>query len=110
MRIVKALFGAAIAAVPMAAYAQPVDGLYISLGAGLNIMQNESITAIGHTSLNNVNLNTNLGAVTVPALHGIPSPVPHEPGPSAASGIGAGRSRSSPGRRAVRRRGPEAEP
>src|ERR1700752_2803397 len=68
MRIVKALFGAAIAAVPMAAYAQPVDGLYISLGAGMNIMQNESIASIGHTSLNNVNLNTNLGAVTVPAV------------------------------------------
>jgi outer membrane protein OmpA-like peptidoglycan-associated protein len=68
MRIVKALFGAAIAAAPLAAFAQPVDGLYISLGAGLNIMQNESITSIGRRSLNDVNLNTNVGAVTVPAV------------------------------------------
>jgi OOP family OmpA-OmpF porin len=68
MRIVKALFGAAIAAAPLAAYAQPVNGLYISLGAGVNIMQNESITTLGSTSLNNVNLNTKLGAVAVPAV------------------------------------------
>ncbi|HET6609032.1 MAG TPA: OmpA family protein [Rhodopila sp.] len=68
MKIVKALFGAAIAAAPLAAHAQPVNGLYISLGAGLNIMQSEPLTQLGALSLNNVNLNTNLGAVAVPAV------------------------------------------
>jgi outer membrane protein OmpA-like peptidoglycan-associated protein len=68
MKIVKALVGAAIAAAPLAAHAQPVNGLYISLGAGLNIMQNQSITQLGRTSLNNVDLSTNVGAVAVPAV------------------------------------------
>ncbi len=68
MKIVKALFGAAIAAAPLAAHAQTIDGLYISLGAGLNIMQNESVTSVGGTPLNGVNLNTKLGGVVVPAI------------------------------------------
>jgi outer membrane protein OmpA-like peptidoglycan-associated protein len=68
MKIVKALLGAAFAAAPLAAYAQPVNGLYISLGAGANFMQNESISAAGGTALHGVNLNTKFGGVVVPAI------------------------------------------
>ncbi|PPQ26810.1 OmpA family protein [Rhodopila globiformis] len=60
------LAAATFLALPLAAQAQPVDGLYMSLGAGVNIMQQvpvNSIATVGQTS--NTNLNTNLGAVGV---------------------------------------------
>ena len=42
MKLRNALLAATILAAPVAAYAQPVDGLYIGAGAGGNILQNEA--------------------------------------------------------------------
>jgi outer membrane protein OmpA-like peptidoglycan-associated protein len=44
MQIRNALLAATMLALPLAAHAQPVTGLYISGGAGLNVMQDESVT------------------------------------------------------------------
>jgi OmpA-OmpF porin, OOP family len=44
MQIRNALLAATILALPLAAQAQPVTGLYIGGGAGVNIMQNEDLT------------------------------------------------------------------
>ena len=38
-----ALLAATMAALPLAANAQPIDGLYIGAGAGVNLMQNERV-------------------------------------------------------------------
>lgn len=43
MRLRKALLAAAVLAIPVAAKAQPIAGPYISLGAGMNFLQNELI-------------------------------------------------------------------
>jgi OmpA-OmpF porin, OOP family len=72
MQIRNALLAATIIALPLAAQAQPVTGLYIGGGAGVNIMLDEqikSVTAGGVTStVNNGNLQTDVGAVGVVSL------------------------------------------
>ena len=45
MSLRSALLAATMVALPLVANAAPVDGLYVGLGAGINIMQNEKITA-----------------------------------------------------------------
>jgi OmpA-OmpF porin, OOP family len=47
MQIRSALLAATLLALPLAAQAQPVTGLYVGGGAGLNIMQNEDFTSPG---------------------------------------------------------------
>ncbi len=49
MKFRNALVAATILALPLAANAQPITGLYVGAGAGLNIMQNEKVTS-GATS------------------------------------------------------------
>ncbi|MEI7710060.1 MAG: OmpA family protein [Rhodospirillales bacterium] len=45
MSLRSTLLAATMVALPLVANAAPVDGLYVGLGAGINIMQNEKITA-----------------------------------------------------------------
>jgi len=49
MSLRSALLAATVAVLPIAAQAQPINGLYVGIGAGLNVMQQEngSIAAIG---------------------------------------------------------------
>ena len=56
-----------LAALPVAAQAQsqPITGLYVGAGAGVNFMQDEPIRNAGPLSFSNVNLNTDVGAVGV---------------------------------------------
>jgi hypothetical protein len=64
MRIRSALLAATLLALPLAAQAQPVTGLYIAGGGGVNFMQNEDIT----TPAGNGSIHTNTGAVGVLSL------------------------------------------
>src|ERR1051326_6238140 len=64
MKLRSALLASAMLALPIAAANAQVTGPYISLGAGVNIMQDEKIKSVaGFPSSNN--LQTDLGAVGV---------------------------------------------
>src|ERR1700712_3493170 len=47
MKFRNALVAATVLALPLAANAQPVTGLYIGAGAGINIMQQEHVAVAG---------------------------------------------------------------
>jgi len=64
MQIRNALLAATIMALPLAAQAQPVTGLYIGAGVGPNLMQDETIKAAGTSGT----LETNLGVAGVLSL------------------------------------------
>jgi outer membrane protein OmpA-like peptidoglycan-associated protein/outer membrane protein W len=64
MQLRNALLAATVMALPLAAQAQPVTGLYIGGGAGVNYMQDETVKS-GHSS---ANLETDIGAVGVLSL------------------------------------------
>ncbi len=49
MTLRSAVFAATLVALPLAANAQPIDGLYIGAGVGANLMQSESFTVTGST-------------------------------------------------------------
>jgi OOP family OmpA-OmpF porin len=68
MNFRNAFLAATMLALPLAAHAQPVNGLYVGLGAGLNIMQDEPVTSFGGLSTNGSNLETNLGGMGVTSL------------------------------------------
>jgi outer membrane protein OmpA-like peptidoglycan-associated protein len=59
------LVAATILALPIAAKAQPISGLYVGAGAGVNIMQDENIKAVDGIKTSGLNLETNVGAVGV---------------------------------------------
>jgi OmpA-OmpF porin, OOP family len=62
------LLASAMLVLPLAAAkAQPVAGPYISLGGGLNIMQQVPVKAIGNVGVNGVDLQMDLGAAGVVA-------------------------------------------
>jgi OmpA-OmpF porin, OOP family len=68
MKFRNTLLASAMLVMPLAAAnAQTVTGPYISLGGGLNIMQQEPITNIGGTGVSGVDLQTNIGAAGVVA-------------------------------------------
>jgi outer membrane protein OmpA-like peptidoglycan-associated protein len=62
MRYRNILLATAIAALPLAAKAQPVSGLYIGTGAGLNLMQNEIDKSQNGIATPNKSLQMTLGA------------------------------------------------
>jgi len=66
MKLRSALLATAMMALPIAAANAQVTGPYISLGAGVNIMQDEKVNSIGGVKSSN-NLQTNLGAAGVVA-------------------------------------------
>jgi opacity protein-like surface antigen len=72
MQIRSALLAATLLALPLAAQAQPVTGLYIGGGAGVNFMLEEPINSVTSggttTTVNNGNLETQVGAVGVLSL------------------------------------------
>ncbi len=51
MSLKKALLAATVLALPMAAQAQPVSGLYVGAGVGLNFLQNSDASLDGFTGL-----------------------------------------------------------
>ena len=65
MKFRNALVAATILALPIAAQAQPISGLYIGAGAGVNIMQDEPIKAVGGIRTHGLDLDTNVGATGV---------------------------------------------
>jgi OOP family OmpA-OmpF porin len=72
MQIRSALLAATLLTLPLAAQAQPVTGLYIGGGAGVNLMLDEPIKSVTvggtTTNVNNGNLETQAGAVGVLSL------------------------------------------
>ena len=48
MTLKKALLAATVLALPLAAQAQPVSGLYVGAGAGANFMQESKFNALGY--------------------------------------------------------------
>jgi OmpA-OmpF porin, OOP family len=62
MKLRSALLASAMLALPIAAANAQVTGPYISLGAGVNIMQDEKIKSILGVSVSGGDLETNLGA------------------------------------------------
>ena len=65
MKFRNALVAATILALPIAAKAQPISGLYVGAGAGINIMQDENIKALHSDHDSGLHLETNVGAVGV---------------------------------------------
>jgi OmpA-OmpF porin, OOP family len=59
------LAAATFLALPLATQAQPVDGPYVALGAGLNIMQQVPVKSIIGIQVPHTNISTNLGGVGV---------------------------------------------
>jgi OmpA-OmpF porin, OOP family len=63
------LLAASILALPLAVQAQPVTGLYIGAGAGVNFQQNQGIQSVNGTSvIHDTNLQSQAGAVGVASL------------------------------------------
>ena len=67
MKFQNAVLAAGLLVLPIAANAQAVNGPYISLGAGVNIMQDEPVTSIGGIGVSGVNVKTDLGGTGVVA-------------------------------------------
>jgi OmpA-OmpF porin, OOP family len=67
MKLRSALVAAGLVALPAAAMAQPVDGLYIGAGIGYNYAGDQNVNNItargGGRSINNTNLSTNGGVI-----------------------------------------------
>jgi OmpA-OmpF porin, OOP family len=75
MRFRSALLAATVLAVPLAAQAQPVTGLYIGAGAGVNVKDNPALknlsltnTLTGGVAVSNSNLQTGDGPVALAAI------------------------------------------
>jgi OmpA-OmpF porin, OOP family len=75
MRFRSALLAATVLAVPFAAQAQPITGLYIGAGAGVNVKSNinvknlsETNTTTGGLAISNVNLEAGAGPVALGAI------------------------------------------
>ena len=65
-----ALLAASVLAVPIAASAQPVTGLYVSGGAGVNLMLDQNVGAVTGPSGNEFATNGNLSSRVGPAFQG----------------------------------------
>ena len=62
------LLAAAVLTLPMAANAQPIDGLYIGAGVGANFLQSQSIKSVNGFVTNGLNLSSNVGIAGVGSL------------------------------------------
>lgn len=58
-----AILAATMLSLPLAAHAQPLQGLYVGAGGGLNILQQESVAKVGGVKVDNAHLHTKLGGV-----------------------------------------------
>jgi OmpA-OmpF porin, OOP family len=68
MRVRNILLAATMAALPVAAAAQPVTGLYLGTGAGVNIMQDTTVASIGGFTTRDASLQTTGGAAALAAV------------------------------------------
>jgi outer membrane protein OmpA-like peptidoglycan-associated protein len=62
------LLAASLLALPLAASAQPVTGLYISGGIGANLLQDESVKSVGGVATSGMKLDTHVGPAFVGAM------------------------------------------
>jgi len=65
MTLRSAVFAATMVALPLAAHAQPIDGLYIGAGVGANFLQSQSIKSVGGIATNGLNLTSNVGVAAL---------------------------------------------
>jgi OmpA-OmpF porin, OOP family len=65
MQMRKLMLATVLAAVPLAVQAEPIAGLYIGGGAGLNIMQDQTVKSVGPFATPSTTLQMNLGAAGV---------------------------------------------
>jgi outer membrane protein OmpA-like peptidoglycan-associated protein len=65
MKFRNALVVTTILAMPLAAQAQPINGLYVGIGAGVNIMQDEPVVSVVGIPIGGVNLQTKVGGAAV---------------------------------------------
>jgi OmpA-OmpF porin, OOP family len=63
MNIRTALVAASVITLPVAAFAQPVDGLYVGAGAGYNYMQDQKIKSVDGVSTSGANGKTDGGVI-----------------------------------------------
>jgi outer membrane protein OmpA-like peptidoglycan-associated protein len=63
-----ALLALGLLGLPIAAYAQPVNGLYLGLGAGVNIMQDETVQSLNRRSTPGRSLSLNAGGTGLGAI------------------------------------------
>jgi outer membrane protein OmpA-like peptidoglycan-associated protein len=68
MRFRNMMLATVLAAVPLVASADPIAGLYVGAGAGLNIMQDETVKSVGGGATPNTKLQMNLGGTGVGAV------------------------------------------
>jgi len=68
MRIRNILLAATMAGLPLVAAAQPVTGLYIGTGAGVNIMQNETVKSVNGAATPGRDLELNVGATALASV------------------------------------------
>jgi outer membrane protein OmpA-like peptidoglycan-associated protein len=67
MQLRGALLAASLLALPIVASAQPVTGLYVGAGVGVNIMQNENVDSFSDTSTPALNPGVKVGSGVGPA-------------------------------------------
>jgi OmpA-OmpF porin, OOP family len=68
MQLRGALLAASLLALPIVASAQPVTGLYVGGGVGVNLMQDESVKSVDGVSTPGVKLETGVGPAAVGAI------------------------------------------
>jgi OOP family OmpA-OmpF porin len=68
MQLRKMMLATALAALPLVAHADPIAGLYIGGGAGVNIMQDQTVKSVGGLATPNTNIQMNLGAAGLGAV------------------------------------------
>ena len=68
MTLRSAVFAATLVALPFAANAQPIDGLYVGTGVGANFMQDQRIVSFGGIPLNGVGLKTDVGVAALASI------------------------------------------
>jgi len=68
MQLRKMMLATVLAALPLAAHADPITGLYLGAGAGLNIMQNETVKSVAGAATPGTNAQMNLGATGLGAV------------------------------------------
>ena len=68
MTLRSAVFAATLVALPFAANAQPIDGLYVGTGVGANFMQDQRVVSAFGIPLNGVGLKTDVGVAALASI------------------------------------------
>ena len=68
MTLRSAVFAATLVALPFAANAQPIDGLYVGTGVGANFMQDQTIVSVRGVPVSGAALQTNVGVAALASV------------------------------------------